>query len=126
MGAVKDRVNRALDRAEEMGRNDGCDGASWLFDGNTEEYTARICIQWDYEGDPRWWDHFGPAYEPLSGEWSDQVSLEDVINEIGLGDEELPDFVTDEIAHAYEQGFMDGWHTEAMRSANYIAGTEQQ
>ena len=104
--------------AAALGREHGAAGASWVFDGNTDPATYAECVRMDDDGDPEWFDWYGPQGGPLSGEWADGMTIGRLADELGLSDLVDPD-VLDDLARVYEDAFDQGWHDEVMRVALY-------
>jgi hypothetical protein len=114
-------LDRAMDRARELGNDAGKAAASWVFDGNTSTETYRTFLRWYEDGDPRI-DEFAPR-SWLSGEWSDEPTTDDVLADIGLyhdddtGEWSTPAEDRDDILSAYEDAADDAYWTELQRVA---------
>lgn len=123
-------------RAEALGREHGTAGGSGVEVSSI--LPAETCIRLDDEGDPDWWDHFGPASAPLSGEWADGMTPSGLARSVGLPycDPELAGLewlgtdadaqVMDEICDAYEQAYYDAWRDEVLRMARYQVGDQTE
>jgi hypothetical protein len=107
--------DRYEDAAEALGTEHGRAGASWVFDGNTSDETYRECVRMDEEGDPEWFDYFGPTSGPLSGEWADSLTPAALAEAIGL-DDPSPE-VLDDVCRTYEDAYDNAWRDEVMRVA---------
>jgi hypothetical protein len=105
-------------KAFELGRDRGASAGSWAVDGNTSQDALRAIINGYNDGDPAVLN-----MEPslLSGEWSDDPTINDVLAELGIDeDEEYEGDLLDE----YENGFSDGFWGEVIRSANAMLADE--
>lgn len=126
-------MNDFIEAAAALGREHGKVGGSWVFDGNTMRQGYEQCIQWDEEGDPAWWDHYGPQSGPLSGEWADGLTPGSLVTEIvGEADVDYSDEEYDaesdlreDLCSAYEDAYYEAWHDEVMRAAIYHTTEER-
>jgi hypothetical protein len=75
-----DEWNALIAKAEELGRERGRDVASW-FEVN-ERDTARVVLGAIEDGDPMVLD--GLPYVDLSGEWADDYSLRNLLDDLDL------------------------------------------
>jgi len=103
----------------ELGYRAGQADAAWVFDGNTPEPVYGACLRLDHDGDPAWWDHYGPAGPgPLAGEWADAPTPATLAAELDID----PDSSPDELHTAcgdYEDAYLDGWRDALLSTASY-------
>jgi hypothetical protein len=93
----------------------GREAASWLLDGNSTKEDAQGLLEKieNCELD---------SPSPLSGEWADAPTLDELIDEnTELVGELLTDGERDCLAVAYECGFAEGYQMEAERIARFYA-----
>lgn len=90
-----------------MGYERGKAAGSWVVDGNTSPTTARKILAGYEEGDPEIMDL---CPNPLSGEWAGES-----LSQLDLDDASAEDL------EEYEIGFMDGFWTEVVVSAECLA-----
>jgi hypothetical protein len=102
---------RKMDRARELGYEHGEAAGSWVFDGNTSPETIRYVLKGLEDGDPAVYDSLPSS--PLSGEWADSFSLNDLADELDVSDS---DEGFDDLCTEYEDGFTDGMESEVVRS----------
>lgn len=99
--------------AVEIGYEYGRAAGSWVIGGNTSIDTV-IAIAKGYEdGDPQIMD-MEPS--PLSGEWADDPSIEDILYEIGV-DGSTAD-ASDDLLDEFQIAYSDAFWSEVMRVAN--------
>ncbi len=112
-------IDRMTNEARDLGTAAGRTGASWVFDGNTADSTYQECVRLDNDGDPEWWDRFGPPNGPLSGEWADSETPRSLATSVGLENSTDPDGeLLPTLCGEYESAYSDSWHTEVMRLAH--------
>lgn len=101
--------NEAVDRATDIGTQNGKNYASWVFDGNTPIETYQTVLSGINEGDPKVYDMYN---EPgFSGEYADSYSERDLADEIGISYDDTETGEMDEIANAYlEAARAEFWH----------------
>ena len=124
---MNDTTEELLERARALGAEHGRAGGTWVTDGNTTDATYRDIIDRDEEGDPEWWDRYGPASGPLSGEWADDMSPDSLLRELGIDLGTLQDWDSSQefeasVCDAYEQAYYDAWRDEVLRMARYQVG----
>ena len=109
------------DLASQFGSDAGTAAAGWVWDGNnsTPGRAAR-CIALSDDGDPEWYDDFGPQAW-LSGEWADGDTPQSVAVECGIdtGDPDN-DLDVDELADLYESAADAAYETEVLRHAHTL------
>jgi hypothetical protein len=115
-----------VEQARKLGAEHGKAGGSWMFGSSRSGAFGRRCIQMD-EGtlDGDWWDSYGPATAPLSGEWADGMTPQGLIEEVGAGwdiDDPDAEIVLSALCDAYEDAYYDAWHDEVLRMARYQVG----
>jgi hypothetical protein len=115
--------------ATQFGSAAGTAAAGWAFDGNDayRAHRAARCIALSYDGDPEWYDDFGPAGAGwLSGEWADGDTPRSVAAECGVvfDDIDAEGWLTadvDELADLYESAADAAYETEVLRVAHTLA-----
>jgi hypothetical protein len=113
------RVAQA-DRASRLGTELGHAAAEWVFDGNTNTTAYPRCLRLDADGDPRWWDEFGPATAALSGEWADAMTPHSLMAALGVTPEDDPHGVWETaLCDRYEEAFTIAWHDTVIRTARH-------
>jgi hypothetical protein len=112
-----------VERAAELGALQGVAGASWV---SLDEVQAAHAIQCIEDGDPEWWDFYGPTSAPLSGEWADGMTTIDLCREVGCPEhwgepgESWGDIAEQSaVADAYEEAYYQAWEEEVLRMAHY-------
>lgn len=96
--------------AREFGKEKGTSAAQWAFDGNSPESQYRRVLAGIEVGDP---EIMGMMTEPLSGEWADGLTLNDVYRAAGLSNDEESDWESpeqyQEVLDAFEEGYATGY-----------------
>lgn len=116
--------------ARKLGAEEGTAGASWVFDGTTDQARYERCLRLDEDGDPAWHDEFGPSGAgPLSGEHADGRTPATLLADIGVAEilsaEDPGGEAGQEIADAYEEAFGEAWSQEVLRVARYHTTGEE-
>jgi hypothetical protein len=112
-----------LEDARKLGAEHGRAAGSWVIDGNTSTETA-IWIVGGYEnGDPEVMDVM-PA--PLSGEWADSMTPQELIHELMGEDYDLhsDEFVKDAACDAYEQAYSQAYWDQVVSDARGFGHVE--
>jgi len=109
--------------AAELGREAGHNAGTWVIDGNTTVETARKILQGYEDGDPEVMD-MQPS--PLSGEWADDPTIQNVLDDIASEAEvwEIDPDSEDDLLSVYENSYSDGYWHEVIRAANAVIGKE--
>jgi len=109
--------------AAELGREAGHNAGTWVIDGNTTVETARKIPQGYEDGDPEVMD-MQPS--PLSGEWADDPTIQNVLDDIASEAEvwEIDPDSEDDLLIVYENSYSDGYWHEVIRAANAVIGKE--
>jgi hypothetical protein len=118
-----DEPDKAIIEAERIGTEHGKAAGSWVVDGNTGTDQLRDIAQAIEEGE------FLASLDmsgPLSGEWADGYSIEQLLADCGVGpyeDAQLDDtenYQRDNIATAYEDAYWSAFEAEAERSVRVM------
>jgi hypothetical protein len=113
-------ITTALRRAHELGSEAGEAAGSWIIDGNTSRETARRILQGIEDGDPEIMD-MQPA--PLSGEWADSPTPDDILEEItGVGSAQVDAFHREDLLNAFEEAYSEGFWDVVTRDAQSASG----
>lgn len=88
-----------LRKAETAGKKAGAASASWFFDGNTTKETYRRVLRGIDDGDPEILDRF-PVLD-LSGQWGGGTTDRDVLDDIGVDEDEYTAEAEDALINAY-------------------------
>jgi hypothetical protein len=112
-----DEQDKAIESAEKIGYLHGRNAGSWVVDGNTSTEQLRRIIQESEAGE--FFDLMGDLSEPLSGEWADGYTAEQLAEDVlGLEDgDEITFELKDKLADTYEQAYWSAFEAEAVRSA---------
>ena len=102
------------DQARAIGAQHGANAASWVFDGNTSRETYARVLRGIEDGDPAVYDIYS---EPnLSGEWADDYSRRQLLDDLGLSRD---DVWADEYEEAYNESSSQAFWTEIERTARH-------
>ncbi len=112
---------RYLEQAEQEGYEAGKAAGSWLLDGNSTEQAARALLRGIEDGDPEVMDALPSS--PLSGEWADDPLPRDVLDGLGLDED---DDAAEDVLRAYEDAYSRGVEDEAVRSARAMLGLDDE
>src|SRR5688572_10640987 len=87
------RESADYQKLHDRGYFDGFASGSWVIDGNTKEESARELLRMLDEGDPQIYDSLpSPS---LSGEWADEPTWADVLEDEGFSREDEDDTLFD-------------------------------
>jgi hypothetical protein len=105
--------------AEDIGRAHGRAAGTWIVDGNTGADQLRALVEQFESGEFLAVNEFS---NPLSGEWADGYSLQDLASDVGYdtAGELHFDEGLDELATAYEAGYWEAFELEAERSVRAL------
>ena len=109
------------DEARDIGAEHGTAAGSWCVDGNSSVENLRSIVQASEDGE--FWDIAGGISAPLSGEWADGYSINQLFEDIGLtadgldGGTDLGGGLNDGVFSAYEDAYYSAYEAEAVRSA---------
>lgn len=98
--------------SKRLGAERGKADASWVFNGNTprKEYVrAALMIK---NGDPELWDK---RRNPLSGEFSDDYTVDALFAELETDPDTLDDEERTEICDVFDEAHADAWYEELER-----------
>ena len=102
-------IDEAIEAARELGREDGVDAAAWFVQEFVSEAAAHEAAERllrGYEdGAPEIMEDV-PAPD-LSGQWADGRTPRSLAHDVGCNDGDLAfyEWLSDELANAYEDGF---------------------
>lgn len=116
---------RQVAAVRALGSEHGHSAGTWAIDGNTTVETARAILQGIEDGDPAVMD-MQPS--PLSGEWADGASAEDVYRIAGIATfDEYGDPIggSDMLLVEYEESYSTAYWAEVSRAATAIAGNAE-
>jgi hypothetical protein len=99
--------------ARELGTEHGRAAGSWILDGNSSRESAQRLLDMIEDGDPELWDSYA---SPLSGEWADGRTPDDILSEIDYPETRTPEEY-DDIIRAYEDAHSSAWESEVNRLA---------
>lgn len=109
--------------AERIGTEHGRNAGSWVVDGNSSTETLKGIIQAAEDCDL-------DIPSPLSGEWADDYTIEQLVEDCGLTEaiEDLDEavWVENELINAYLSGYYQAYEAEAMRSALAMLPEEEE
>lgn len=112
-----DEYSAMMTQAYKLGEEAGKSSGSWLFDGNTDMETYRCTLKMIDDGDPALWDY---APNPLSGEYADDPTADDILSDLDVERSELEECDdVDQILDEYQNGFSQGWSDEVERVCRY-------
>lgn len=107
--------------AEHVGTEHGKAAGSWVIDGNTSAERAQSIVDGYDAGDPAITD-MQPS--PLSGEWADGVTEDDVITEIAdraqVNLNTIDADTREELITAFEDSYSEGFWAEVLRAAKAL------
>ena len=110
----RSRFEGTLNRVAAAGAEHGNAAGSWVIDGNTDADTARRIIVGYEDGDPQYTDQ-APA--PLSGEWADGPTPQDLQRRFDLSDDLL-----DEACTVYEGAYYEAYWSRVIADAKAVIG----
>jgi hypothetical protein len=112
--------DRIIDFARRLGVSAGKAAGSWVIDGNTSSSAAARILKGYDEGDPEILD-MQPS--PLSGEWADGLTVDDVLIEIALYADagRIIEDERDDAIDVWLDGFSEGYWDEVIRAARHSA-----
>lgn len=110
-------IEQYEEAARKLGAEHGHAKGTWVLDGNSSAETAQKILAMIEDGDPALWDMYAA---PLSGEWADEATPNDVLAEIEYEGPDSPES-WDSIIDAYEQAHSSAWETEVERLARFYA-----
>jgi hypothetical protein len=107
-------------RASRLETALGHTAAERVFDGNTDTTAYPRCLRLDADGDPRWWDEFGPTTGALSDEWAEAMTPHSLMAALGVAQEDNPYGVWETVlCDRYEEAFRTAWHDKVIRTARH-------
>jgi hypothetical protein len=112
------RTRDVLRHAKRDGITAGKDAASWVFDGNTTDYTYRAVLKGLDDGDPAILDSLNPPN--LSGEWADSETPYTLAERYGIDETRDPDgSLLDDVCTAWEEAANDAFYSEVERVCRF-------
>jgi hypothetical protein len=109
-------IDRARALAQDIGREHGTAAGSWIVEDGLQ---ARAVLKYSEEG--TFFDYYDSGPGPLSGEWADGYSVDQLVRDCGMDPnmDETDRLVTiqDELAEAYLDSYWSALEDEAVRSA---------
>lgn len=112
-----DSIEQYEEAARKLGAEHGKAKGSWVLDGNSSSETAQRIVAMIDDGDPELWDMYAA---PLSGEWADEPTPNDILEEIEYEGDDSPES-WDSIIRAYEEAHSLAWSDEVERTARIYA-----
>ena len=118
-GTIEADMDESLAEARALGKEYGKSAGTWIE--FADEDSARKCIQLNEDGDPAWDDKYGLT-SPLSGQWADDLTPAQLLNELSLVDvspEEEQD-----ICEAFDFAFRVAYVDEVVEHAREFLGID--